>query len=46
MYRYEYKAGGNIAFPSALYYTNIAKCFLKTDLTNEKFEKNGVCIYE
>ena len=46
MYQLEYKADGNIAFPFALYYTIIAKCFLKTVLTNEKFEKNGVCIYE
>ena len=46
MYHSKYKAGGNIAFTSALYYTDIAKCFLKTVLTNEKFEKNGVCIYE
>ena len=46
MYHSKDKAGGNIASPSALYYTDIAKCFLKTVLTNEKLEKNGVCIYE
>ena len=37
MYQQEYKVDGNIAFPFALYYTDISKnAFLKTVLTNEK----------